>query len=199
MRAKIVDIGEMDAFYYDKERFIGCTGDFKPFMDEGEGGDFTFDNKEISPYRLSFIDIKVEPLIDNIESTPTYPILDLGFTFGEQPKPAIEGGTKHDNGKLRLDLIPPEVEMALGEVLTYGATKYDDRNWEKGIKYGRVYGALRRHLLSWLEGERLDQESEMPHLWHALCCLSFLVAYEERGMKGFDDLHIMGKTLDKCC
>jgi len=48
-------------------------------------------------------------------------------------------GIKHDAGKLRLDLIPPEAIRALGEVLTYGTNKYGDRNWEKGISEDRLY------------------------------------------------------------
>ena len=105
------------------------------------------------------------------------------------PSNKLSEGTKHDQGKLRLDLIPPEVERALGEILTFGAEKYADRNWEKGINYNRVYGALRRHLLAWLSGEINDPESGKPHLWHALCCLAFLVTYEARGMNEFDNLH----------
>ena len=30
-------------------------------------------------------------------------------------------GLKYDDGKPRLDLVPPEAVMALGRVLTYGA------------------------------------------------------------------------------
>lgn len=103
---------------------------------------------------------------------------------GTSPATAI----KHDSNKLRMDLIPPEAELALAEILTYGANKYADRNWEKGFEGGlqanwdRIYGALRRHLLMYLLGERLDQESGKPHLWHALCCVAFLVTYEARGM-----------------
>lgn len=99
-------------------------------------------------------------------------------------------GTKHDTGKLRMDLIPPEVEEALAQVLTKGAEKYDDRNWELGIKYSRVYGALRRHLLAWMKGKKIDDEWGLPHLSHAFCCLAFLLTYELRGMgEQWDDIH----------
>jgi len=99
-------------------------------------------------------------------------------------------GKKNDKGKLRMDLIPPEVEEALAEVLTHGAEKYDDRNWEKGIKYSRVYAALRRHLLAWMKGEKIDSEWGLNHLAHAYCCLAFLLTYEMRNMgEKWDDLH----------
>lgn len=115
---------------------------------------------------------------------------------GTSPATAI----KHDSNKLRMDLIPPEAELALAEILTYGANKYADRNWEKGFEGGpqanwdRIYGALRRHLLMYLLGERLDQESGKPHLWHALCCMAFLVTYEVRGM-----LPELPGVVDKAC
>lgn len=89
-------------------------------------------------------------------------------------------GTKYDAGKLRLDLIPPEVWRALGEVLTYGAGKYGDRNWEKGISEDRLYAALQRHLLAWREGKAKDEESGLSPLAHALCNLAMLVTFERR-------------------
>ena len=96
-------------------------------------------------------------------------------------------GTKLDTGKLRYDLIPPEMMDAEAWVLSFGAQKYEDRNWEKGIRYGRVFGAAMRHLWAWWRGETLDPESGKSHLWHALCNISFLITYEARGMHEFDD------------
>ena len=105
-------------------------------------------------------------------------------------------GRKDDSGKDRLELIPPEAVFALARVLAFGAAKYEDRNWEKGMKWGRVFGAALRHLWAWWGGRGpttksfllgdLDSETKFSHLWHALCCVTFLVAYEERGI-GVDD------------
>lgn len=89
-------------------------------------------------------------------------------------------GLKFDGGKLRLDLIPPNVIHGLGESLTYGANKYGDHNWERGIKYSRVFAALMRHLWAWWKGSDFDDESHLRHLHHALACLTFLVEYENR-------------------
>ena len=105
----------------------------------------------------------------------------------KDPENDSKVGVKYDSKKLRMDLIPPEVEEALAIVLTYGCTKYGDRNWEKGIAYSRIYGALRRHLLKWVMGHRRDEESGLPTLWHALCCIAFLVTYESRDMGGLWD------------
>lgn len=96
------------------------------------------------------------------------------------------GGVKHDQGKCRLDLIPPEAMFALGDVLTFGANKYGDRNWEKGMKWSRLYGAALRHLMKWWWNKGPDEETGYSHLWHALCCIAFLVTYEQRKL-GEDD------------
>ncbi len=96
-------------------------------------------------------------------------------------------GQKNDGDKPRYDLIPPELLHAVADVLTFGAKKYAPRNWEKGISYGRVFGALMRHLWAWWAREGADPETGRSHLWHAACCLAFLLAYEARAMKDFDD------------
>lgn len=84
------------------------------------------------------------------------------------------GGVKHDQQKLRVDLLPvPELE-GIAEVLTRGAVKYGDRNWEEGIAFGRLYGAALRHMFAFWQGEDDDAESGLPHLDHALCELLFL-------------------------
>lgn len=93
---------------------------------------------------------------------------------------------KADGGKPRMDLIAPEALMALGCVLDFGAKKYAARNWEKGMSWGRVHAAVMRHLMAWQGGQDMDEESGMPHLWHALTGIHFLVAYEVRG-SGDDD------------
>lgn len=93
---------------------------------------------------------------------------------------------KDDSDKPRMDLIPPEALTALGSVLGMGADKYGERNWEKGMSWGRPYAALMRHLIAWWGGEDKDPESGMSHLHHVLTNAAFLVAYEARG-DGTDD------------
>lgn len=98
----------------------------------------------------------------------------------------LADGVKFDGDKPRYDLIPPEALDGLARVLTYGAAKYAPRNWEKGMNWGRVFGAAMRHLWAWWRGEHKDPETGMSHLWHAQCCIAFLIAYEAR-QTGTDD------------
>lgn len=95
-------------------------------------------------------------------------------------------GVKHDIGKARFDLLPPDVLYELAGVLEYGAKKYQARNWEKGMDWGRVYAALQRHLNDFWMGEDYDRETGFYHLDHALACLVFLSAYQKRKI-GKDD------------
>lgn len=97
-------------------------------------------------------------------------------------------GKKFDQGKERIELMPSEFIFAVSDVLTFGADKYEDRNWEKGMHWSRVFGACMRHMWAWwnpLVSDK-DEETGKSHLWHAACCLAFLIAYESRGV-GTDD------------
>lgn len=99
--------------------------------------------------------------------------------------PVVEG-RKDDDGKARHDLLPPELSEGVAKVLAFGASKYGERNWEKGMKWGRPFAACMRHLWAWWRGEKADRETGMSHLWHAGCCIAFLIAYEARNI-GVDD------------
>lgn len=97
-------------------------------------------------------------------------------------------GTKFDAGKARTDLLPPDALFGVADVYAYGAAKYADRNWEKGMKWGRVAGAALRHLFSWMKGDDFDSESGLHHLAHFSCCALMLYALVLRN-KGTDDRH----------
>jgi len=87
-------------------------------------------------------------------------------------------GHKDDEGKLPLDLISPWLLHGTAKVLQFGAEKYDAYNWAKGILFSRVFSAMQRHLWEYWHGEINDEETGLPHLWHASCCLMFLIHYE---------------------
>jgi len=88
-------------------------------------------------------------------------------------------GAKFDQGKLRHDLVLPEFEDAIAEVLTFGAQKYAAHSWKQVPDYkNRYYSALRRHLNAWRAGEKTDPESGLPHLAHAACNIYFLLQGE---------------------
>jgi len=95
-------------------------------------------------------------------------------------------GRKDDQGKAAYHLLAPEFLEGTARVLEFGARKYGARNWEAGMNWSRPFAALMRHMWAWWRGERADPETGMSHLWHAACCLMFLIAYEQRDT-GNDD------------
>lgn len=96
-------------------------------------------------------------------------------------------GKKFDGDKPRYDLLAPEALEEIAKVLTYGAKKYEARNWEKGISYGRVFSACMRHLWAWWGGEDDDPETGISHLAHAGCSIIFLLTYVKRNQNNLDD------------
>ncbi len=93
---------------------------------------------------------------------------------------------KADHDKRRFYLLPYDVLPDVVRVMEFGARKYGENNWQKGMKWSRVFSALMRHMVAWWTGERSDKETGMSHLAHAACCILFLMAYEKRKI-GEDD------------
>ena len=86
-------------------------------------------------------------------------------------------GLRYNEGKNRLDLIPPKPILGLGEVLTKGANKYLPRNWENGMPWSTVLASAKRHLSKFEEGEDYDDETNLLHIDHLLCNIVFLSEY----------------------
>lgn len=88
--------------------------------------------------------------------------------------------SRSDPSKLRYDLIPPEAEAAIASVLTFGASAYGDRNWERGLPWMETVASLRRHLAAFVAGEDLDPESGLPHVNHVVTNAAFLATMTKR-------------------
>lgn len=121
--------------------------------------------------------------MDNPESSTLKPEFVEGSFTVHSPEanniylPVSEEGIKHDDGKLRMDLVPQGALFELAKVYTYGAKKYGDNNWRKGLKWGRVLAAIMRHLGKWAMGEERDKESGLLHLAHAAWGCFTLIEY----------------------
>lgn len=103
------------------------------------------------------------------------PVLDAATL---QPVGGCTVGRKDDTSKLRYDLIPTGPMAKVAEVYTIGAKKYSDRNWEKGIQWGRIYAAMQRHSTAFWGGERLDSTDGQHHLASVVWCALALMEYE---------------------
>lgn len=98
----------------------------------------------------------------------------------------MEQGKKFDSQKTRHELLPPFAIEQMAKVLTLGANKYGDRNWEAGINWSRIIGAIKRHTAAIERGEDFDQETGLLHSAHLLCESGFLTEFYQIG-KRFDD------------
>lgn len=93
-------------------------------------------------------------------------------------------GRKFDNGKPRWCLLPwKEVEEVV-DILSFGSVKYEDFNWQKVPDHrNRYFSAAMRHITAWWEEEKVDPESGKNHLAHTLCCLLFLLWFDNKEKK----------------
>lgn len=108
--------------------------------------------------------------------------LDCAINLTEIDSEVKPLGAKYDAGKPRVDLLIDGCPLALeaiSQVLTFGAKKYADHNWQHvpdGEK--RYKAAMMRHVLASSRGEKTDSETGLSHLAHAACCILFMLELE---------------------
>ena len=87
---------------------------------------------------------------------------------------------KADAGKLRLSLVPTEIIKAIAQVRRFGTEKYKDPDNWKRVEAERYRDAAFRHFLAYLDDPGgKDEESSLPHLWHCVTNLAFLIEMEK--------------------
>lgn len=117
-------------------------------------------------------------------------------------EPLKKKATKTQDGKTRLDLLPPDVLRGVSDVMAWGAKKPDRSEWDwlHGTEWNRYYGAALRHINKFGDGRDVDDESKLSHLDHAIASLMILSAYYKRHI-GTDNLPYRriarGESLDE--
>lgn len=92
------------------------------------------------------------------------------------PKTRVGGASK-----VPLHLVPSTAiaHMAMG--FADGGLKYQPYNWRaEPISSSVYYGAARRHMDAWWEGEDIAGDSKVHHLAHAMCCLAMILDTMDR-------------------
>ncbi len=79
-----------------------------------------------------------------------------------------------DAESTRYDLISPIGLRRLAETYAYGARKYGDDNWLKGIPASDLFNHAVRHLYLWLAGDRSED-----HLAHSVWNIMAIMHFEE--------------------
>ena len=112
----------------------------------------------------------------------------------------ITDGLKHDGGKARLDLVPPELIEAVGAVMTHGAEKYGESSY-RNVDPKRYKVALMRHICKWLKDPYgKDEDSKLPHLWHIACNVAFLLELDKEDIKEcYKCIHYNTDKCDQPC
>lgn len=127
-----------------------------------------------------------EKPIEQVLHTPFQPhqgAVGTPFIYVNLPPTA---GVKFDGEKIRPELFPPEAFEALCELYARGAKKYGDRNWERGMSWSRMFGALMRHAWAWMRRESYDSETKAHHMLAVAFNAIAIYTYETRKI-GTDD------------
>lgn len=115
------------------------------------------------------------------------------------------GGLRFNAGKLRYDLVPAYAQDQYVRVLTAGARKYAERNWEKGMKWSNVLASMKRHIAAIERGEDRDPETGELHSAHVMCNAAFITEYYKIYPQGDDRPHTylnpprVGLDIDEVC
>jgi cation transport regulator ChaB len=81
-----------------------------------------------------------------------------------------------------ISLVPPSVIIYLAQAFKNGAAKYGPYNWRnKKVKTTIYIDATMRHLLAYLDGEEVADDSGFEHLAHAVASLAVLIDAKETG------------------
>lgn len=126
-----------------------------------------------------------------------------------QPGPIITGitadcdelpaGSKPSNpkdiigsSKLPLHLCPTTLIAGVSMAMLEGAVKYGRSNFRAvGVRASIYVDALERHMKAWWEGEDIDPDSQLDHLFKAAACLAVLIDAKYAG-KLEDDRAVKG-------
>ena len=85
-------------------------------------------------------------------------------------------------GKGRFDLISPFALLRLARIYEKGSEKYDDRNWEKGAKFGRFLSSALRHIFQYMMGYK-DEDHLAQAAWNL-----FAIMHLEQTHPELDDM-----------
>lgn len=86
-----------------------------------------------------------------------------------------EVADRFNNGKCRLGMIPLDCHKWEADGFAWGAQKYSQNNWRKGLPITEQMDSLMRHLNAFFnEHEDIDPESGVHHLGLAQCNLAMM-------------------------
>ena len=99
-----------------------------------------------------------------------------------EPEGKLAKGAAVKHAKPRMSLLPGEALLAVAEVLTAGAVKYEPESWKRApFKKEDYLDAMMRHIAKILSGETHDEDSKQLHAAHVATNALFYLWYELKG------------------
>lgn len=95
-------------------------------------------------------------------------------------------GGKKGSKLARFDLIPVFPLWETARHYGVGASKYAERNWERGYKWSLSFAAMMRHAWKFWSGESYDPETGTHHMAAVIFHAMAMMEYEFTGT-GTDD------------
>lgn len=99
------------------------------------------------------------------------------------------GGLRFNSGKVKHNLVPGFAMNEVAKVFTFGAEKYGDNNWQRGMDWSTVIGSMSRHFNAIMRSEDFDPETGLLHAAHLATNAMFLTEYYRIYPQGDDRIH----------
>jgi hypothetical protein len=91
---------------------------------------------------------------------------------GERMTSENGGMREPSTGKGAYELVSPFALERIAVWYELGARKYADRNWEKGIPFGRLIQSGLRHMIRWMKGDR-SEDHLAAVCWNVMAMMHF--------------------------
>lgn len=98
---------------------------------------------------------------------------------------ALEKWQEGDDQILNQMMVGIDLDGAV-QVFEYGAKKYAEWNWAKGMKWSVPLGCALRHIYAILLGAGADEESGIDHIHHVYCNIIMLQYFQKHYQQGDD-------------
>lgn len=95
-------------------------------------------------------------------------------------EPIEEKATRHNQGKLKWSVIDFKSLEPLVRVRTWGDNTYGSDNWKKGMDKKEILESLMRHLVSLIDGELYDLQTNELHIGHIMANAMFWSYYHRK-------------------
>lgn len=102
---------------------------------------------------------------------------------------------RYNEDKIGVHLVPYESVEEIAKVLDFGAKKYSEDNWKRGLTIRKCMGSLLRHAFAYMRGEKIDKETGLSHIAHIGCNVFFILWYEKYKPELYDIESINNETI----